>query len=612
MWHSAFLPPVLVYLVLAAALLETARDAVNPDAVAYIQNARHWAAGRADLAVASHWGPMLSWLLVPAIWLGVDPLLTLKALAVVWGLGFAACAARLTRALTGGWWQLAAFSAGLLLALTMLPGPVTPDMLLTFVTTLYFCLSIRLLGKATPSLALAVGVVGGVAYLIKGYALPFVVAHLLLTAVLRWRLVKRVRSAKCVVRSEEEETTGAFSREPQASASRVEPAIKEPPSPYPLPSRERGEEEAAPEKAGKPGPREASSVVLLGVALFGLFAVAWPWAAVISRQEGHFTFSSSGGHTRIWCPILHPDPRPFPFVPVQLPRAGRLTVWENPSECPLPWPTWSPLDGTRGLENQLETIWGLTAKALACLKELDSAGVLLAGLLGGGLLTLLLNRWRMGGDDTQCRRRWVWLSVIIYIGGYVLVGVESRLLWPVTGMIVALGLETVWTLSRVDLRHGGLKAGADPAVAAGRAFRRACVAALLASLLYSVLLAGQQWRRFDGPGAKATWLKTASRSLLPLDARARTAVVANEWHAGLHATYWSDNVFLGQFDGSGPEAVAAELAPVWRGQPICVLVFNNDELADRLSGSDGFRKLAKSVAPGGGESMSVFEYAKPK
>jgi hypothetical protein len=47
------------------------------------------------------------------------------------------------------------------------------------------------------------------------------------------------------VRSEEEEeeaTAVLFGREPEASASRVEPPIEESPSPYPLPSRERGEE----------------------------------------------------------------------------------------------------------------------------------------------------------------------------------------------------------------------------------------------------------------------------------------------------------------------------------------------------------------------------------
>jgi hypothetical protein len=43
---------ILLYSGAAAYVAHLARDRINPDAIAYIQNARHYAAGRFDLAVS--------------------------------------------------------------------------------------------------------------------------------------------------------------------------------------------------------------------------------------------------------------------------------------------------------------------------------------------------------------------------------------------------------------------------------------------------------------------------------------------------------------------------------------------------------------------------------
>ena len=51
---------------------------LNTDAIAYMRIAEYWAAGNFELAVTGYWGPLLSLLMVPFLWLGVDPLISGK------------------------------------------------------------------------------------------------------------------------------------------------------------------------------------------------------------------------------------------------------------------------------------------------------------------------------------------------------------------------------------------------------------------------------------------------------------------------------------------------------------------------------------------------------
>ena len=43
---------------------------LNTDAIAYMRIAEYWAAGNFELAVTGYWGPLLSLLMVPFLYLG--------------------------------------------------------------------------------------------------------------------------------------------------------------------------------------------------------------------------------------------------------------------------------------------------------------------------------------------------------------------------------------------------------------------------------------------------------------------------------------------------------------------------------------------------------------
>ena len=179
------------FALLAGLLVWLSRWHLNPDAVAYVQIARHYAGGRFGLAVNSWFGPLLSWLLVPAVRLGLEPVLFVRLMNVGLALGFAVGAVALTARLGGGRGRLLAYVCALLLGVTMVPWPVTPDLLLTCLLTWYFVLSLDLAFAGSSGRALAVGLLGGLCYLAKAYALLFVVAHLVLTFAIRHVAARR-------------------------------------------------------------------------------------------------------------------------------------------------------------------------------------------------------------------------------------------------------------------------------------------------------------------------------------------------------------------------------------------------------------------------------------
>jgi hypothetical protein len=236
---------VALYLLAALFLAWLSRFQINPDGVAYIQHARHWAHGEVALAVNSWWSPLLSWLLVPFVWARIDSTLGAKLLNVIFGVGFAGGVQAIVRELTGGRHSRIAFVAALLLALVMLPELITPDLLLTCLLTWYFALAMRLFRSDSPALGAGAGFVAGLAGLAKAYAIPFVTLHITMTMLLKFRRIQR----------------------------------------------------------------GASVLEQYGMGLAVLTAMTVPWAAAISVHDGKATISSAGQYWTAWSPMPAPKPR---------------------------------------------------------------------------------------------------------------------------------------------------------------------------------------------------------------------------------------------------------------------------------------------------------------
>jgi 4-amino-4-deoxy-L-arabinose transferase-like glycosyltransferase len=71
-WH--IYATIILVLLISFTFAWLFRNQINPDGVSYIQAARHYANFEFKIAINGYWSPLLSWLLVPAIWLNIEPL----------------------------------------------------------------------------------------------------------------------------------------------------------------------------------------------------------------------------------------------------------------------------------------------------------------------------------------------------------------------------------------------------------------------------------------------------------------------------------------------------------------------------------------------------------
>lgn len=521
---AGYVLALAAYIPAAVWLAWQTRHRINPDAIAYIQIARHWAAGQWDLAVNGWFGPALSWLLVPAVWLHVEPVLALRFYGVALGVAFAAGAASLTRAITCGRYGAYAFAAGLALAVAAVGDEITPDLLLAAGLTWYFAVSIRLVEAPTIRRGLAAGLLAGACFMIKAYALPLAAAHLAMTFVWR-RLVRRRRASGDSV---------GWAGLPTAP-------------------------NAAPEMVGKPAHPTGTQGGrwTFAIAYAAMIAAVLPWAVVISVQAGHVCISTTGCSAASWGPLEVDGP--LPVHRIQLPRNGRITGWENPVEIPYRWPTWRGL-GVGEIEGRLKIAAINAGQIGGSLYSMDKLSLLLAGLAAAAVLAFAIRRTFR--TPHAAMRTWALLSALIYMGGLLPLWVFDRLLWPVWGLAIAIAF---------SLSHGAaLRLGSRPeAWALQRLGGLLLVASIAAGSVDAI-------RHTHLPaGAHGEFLRHVAMEIGP-----HQRVAANQWYGGLFCSYWADAVYLGQPLSSQPGDACAEISQF--GPPIFV-VFGDEDLAQRLA-----------------------------
>lgn len=488
---------ILIYLCLGAWLVVLSRDQINPDGVAYIQHARHWAAGRLDLAITTWWGPLLSWLLVPAVWLHIEPAIAAKILGVVLGLLTALGASRIATSLTRAWngepsdgrpgthgaVTLLVFVSTLAMVLTMLPEPVTPDLLLTCILTRYFAFTLDWLRTGNLTSILLAGALGGLGYLAKSYALPFVVIHLAGTALLRRRAIRRGQAQ------------GAWFR-PVLHAMTL------------------------------------AAVVVL------------PWVVTISRHDAKPTIGCAGQYARrAFDPVSFMDGYPkLPIFDIQQPREGRLTCWENGLEAPRAWDDW-PVTSVAGVRRIAYDTFLNFQRSLRYLESADKLGLMRISLL---VMVVALLAWPRRLPPLA---PWTLLSVLLFYAGYLPLIVYDRYLWPAWPLQLTLVLALLVGRPRDD-QNGRARLSLGLLVS-----RWSLAIAMLISLGWMAGITIDKWRGPSGQGALYSTIRQAGQA----GAQTATCFVANEWHQGLFCAYWGDRQYLGQFDGRDAQDIAQQL-----------------------------------------------------
>ena len=186
---------VTIFLVLIVLLHPLYQYRINPDATSYDSLAKKWAAGDWRAAIAGHWAPLFIWLLAITkkfglgLFAGVTLVDAVAAIALLAGLD------RLCKVLDmNDARRFFALSLAAVWAVAFTFDEVTPDLLLCAALTWYLSLAIQGNFLRNMRQASGLGLIIGLAYLTKPYAIYFIALHLAVVFVARLRL-QRIQPA---------------------------------------------------------------------------------------------------------------------------------------------------------------------------------------------------------------------------------------------------------------------------------------------------------------------------------------------------------------------------------------------------------------------------------
>lgn len=371
---------LIVYLALVVPAAINNVERINPDGICYISLARNLAEGRAVDSVSSWWSPLITWCIAPLLGAGIDGLAAARIVLAAWGVVLLVGTIALTRRLTNlrDFWLLLPVLVIVLVAVDRAIQEITPDIIVAACLMLYFTATLHPRLFDSRWRQLSCGLLGGVAFLAKAYALPFVFVHFALILLLR---------------------------------SWLDPADKS---------------DAA--EQGTSSPRFRALLKAWGVGMIGLALVAAPWIGVISFKDGGLTITSAGRgtHARKMHVRWAPDARRWPPEDrLRAPMPGHSFSWETPhAYASDPGP---PGQSAPFLANQVQVIRAGVRKAGWVISRLDRLSLSFYLVLALPLLAFFLRSRR----DDLFRCLWLLGTVGFYCSGYALILVKERFMVPV-------------------------------------------------------------------------------------------------------------------------------------------------------------------------------------
>ncbi len=178
--RRAFAAAVLTYTAAGLSLVPFYRHQINPDGIALISVAQKYLRGDFYHALNGSFGPLFSWLLMPFLASGLEPLLSAKLLSLIIGMAVMAGAYALSRRfdMADGTKKIVFFSL-VPIILYYAFSVITADMLLACCLLFYLALICDGRYAENRSAGPLSGALGGAAYLCKAYAFFFFIVHFL-------------------------------------------------------------------------------------------------------------------------------------------------------------------------------------------------------------------------------------------------------------------------------------------------------------------------------------------------------------------------------------------------------------------------------------------------
>ena len=188
--------PLVVYLRYAIKLAILSQEYALGDAVCYIRRALYICRGDFYHSISGYWSPLISWSIAPLMYFGMDGLYAARAVLCIWGAVLVITFGLLLYQFTwlNDFWRLGILATVAMATAEVAGNYITPDVMVAACLFAYFAVILHPEVMRRRGLQSLAGLLGGVAYLAKAYAFPFVLVHLPVTLVIRrwsWRSVTR-------------------------------------------------------------------------------------------------------------------------------------------------------------------------------------------------------------------------------------------------------------------------------------------------------------------------------------------------------------------------------------------------------------------------------------
>jgi hypothetical protein len=362
----------------AAAIITSSRyERLTGDATLYLSIAEKYLRGDFSNAINGYWGPLLSWLLIPLLYLGASHVSAINTLNLLFGLCTIIGVWRLSACfdLTGNLRSIVMICLVPILFFISLVQPM--DFLLMCILVFYLNVVFRKDYPGRVSHALSAGFLGALAYFSKPYGLPFFLSHFLLISLCRYFANSSGEHRKRVIRN-----------------------------------------------------------ALAGLVMFSL--LCGPWIALISKKYHHLTFSNMGGgvFASIGPGSAHDtlekgDPIFFAgfFAP---PNETAFVIYEDPSYAREK--TWSPLESRQSFRHYISN---LSENFFEGSKIYESYSRLSLSIVIAYMLLLFSQPIRTMFSRTDLL--YPLLTIALYTVGYFPFHFETRYLWIVNILLLLMG-----------------------------------------------------------------------------------------------------------------------------------------------------------------------------
>jgi len=169
----------------------------------------------------------------------------------------------------------------------------------------------------------------------------------------------------------------------------------------------------------------------LAIGLGVFLLISGLWIGTLSYKYGELTISTSGKYNYA---MVGPEYQHHPlyFVGlVNLPNPNASSVWDDPSSIKLN--SWNPLGSVKNLSFQLKIIGNNLFRTVVIFEYYCLLSLLI-------LISALWFALKKNVEISfKSNLQYILVTIFLYLGGYCLVAVEERYLWPIIILIVFTG-----------------------------------------------------------------------------------------------------------------------------------------------------------------------------